>query len=229
MSAAAQPSDQPVRFPLVVVDESRDPDVYESGWLRLLYPQDLPLVVLSPRMRVWDSLGRPVAVSAGRARLTDVEVDPEAREALLAWRRRVPVPLMAGAAGDTAIQFIVKDVALARTKLTEDGATRQPRTVQRLIPIALMLVSAVALVPLLRLESWGIGVVVVLYTLASALMHRWSYPPGWWGDPPRRDDPDRISRLALYSKIVFWGVAAAAATLVALDMMGVRDEVVPWV
>jgi hypothetical protein len=60
-------------------------------------------------------------------------------------------------------------------------------------------------------------------------MHRWSYPPGWWGDPPRRDEPDTIADLAVLSKVVFWSVAAAAATLVVLDMTGMHDDFVSWV
>lgn len=229
MKAAPKPSETPVRFPLVVVDSSKDPDVYGSGWLRLLDPYEAPHLVLTGQVRAWDSAGRPVRLQGGTPRLTSLDPDPEAREALLAWRRRVPVPLMAGAAGDTAIQFIVSDVAAARAKLTEEGATRQPGRFQRLVPVIVMLVTALALIPLVRIESWGIGIVVVLYTVTSAVMHRWSYPPGWWGNPPRREDPDLISQLALFSKVIFWSVAAAAVTLVALDMMGVHDRFVAWV
>jgi len=229
MRSAPKPSDTPVRYPLVVEDRSKDPDVYGSGWLRLVYPDEIADLRLSADLRVWDSAGRPVEVFGGVPELTDLAADPQAREALLAWRRRVPVPLMAAGTGDTAIQFVVSDVAAAQSRLTEKGATRQPGLAQRLLPIVLMVVSAIALIPLLRIESWGIGVVVVLYTVSSALMHRWSYPPGWWGNPPRRDEPDRIARLAMLSKVIFWSVAAAAVTLVALDMMGLRQEFVPWV
>lgn len=231
MKVAPKPSDTSVRYPLVVEDRTKDPDVYDSGWLRLMYPLETKGLRLSADVRAWDSAGRPVRIALnGVAELTDLAPDPAAREALLAWRRRVPVPLMAGGAmGDTAIQFIVSDVAAARAKLTPEGATKVPGRVRRLLPVVAMLLTAVALIPLLRIESWGIGVVVVLYTVATALMHRWSYPPGWWGNPPKRDAPDAIAHLALVSKVVFWSVAAAAVTLVAVDMMGFHDGFVSWV
>lgn len=228
MNADARSTD--VRYPLIVVDRSRDPDRYDSGWLRLIERHELASVPVGPTIDMWDQAGRPAKFTVLGPVLRSQEPDPAAREVLTQWRQRMPRPYLGtGPAGDTAIQYVVSDVAAAKARLTPDGAIARPQSpVRRLLPVFLMLLAALALIPLVQAGSWGIGVIVVWYVAAAAVMHRWSYPPAWWGNPPRRDDPDLISRAAVASKVVFWGVAAAAATLALLDWVGMT-KFLSWV
>lgn len=218
-----------VRYPLIVVDRAKDPDRYDSGWLRLVERSELANMPAGPTVQIWDQAGRPATFTVRGPVLTDTTVDPAAREVLSQWRERMPKPYLATApGGDTAIQHIVGDVAAAQSRLTPDGALPRPDTARRIVPVVLMLAAAVALIPLVRIDNWGVGVVLVWYVVAAALMHRWSYPPAWWGNPPRRDDPDLISRLAVASKVVFWAVAAAAGTLALLAWAGWGPAFLPW-
>lgn len=230
MSARSDFELPPVRYPLIVVDRSKDPDIYDSGWLRLVDRHELATMPAGPTIDLWDQAGRPARFTVRGPELRSGDPDPAAREVLTQWRERMPQPkLSTGPAGDTAIQYIVSDVAAARARLTPDGAVPRPERVsRRLLPILLMLLGAVVLIPLVRIDSWGVGVVLLWYLGAAALMHRWSYPPAWWGNPPHRDDPDAISRLAVASKVVFFGVAAAAATLALLDWIGMGPGFASW-
>jgi hypothetical protein len=218
-----------VRFPLILVDRSKDPDDFGSGWLRLAGPGDLPHVRLTDRTDAWDAGGRPVAVTPSGVVLTATYPDEEVRRILIDWRSRAPIPLFSGGrTGETAVPFLIDDVIAARSRLTNDGRTPQPAAHIRILPIVLMLVTAVVLIPLVRTDTWGIGVAALLYAISAALMNRWSYPAGEWGDPPRRDPPDTISHVAFAGKVVFWSVAAAAATLAVLDWTEILPGFVSW-
>lgn len=218
-----------LQFPLIVVDRSRDPERYASGFLRLVTPADLAQLRMLPSMQAWDRSGRPVSITASGVRLLGTDPEPEARQILADWRRRMPAQVRpANSADDTAIGFIVGDVMVAQARLTSDGATRRPGTALRLLPVGLMLVAALLVIPLVRAASWGPVAVAITYVVAALLVRRWSYPPQWFGDPPRRGEPDLISTLAVASKVVFWSVAAAAVTLTLLAANNVIDPFLPW-
>lgn len=219
-----------VRFPLIVVDWAQDRHRYDSGWLQLVGPADLPHLQQNPTTQIWDGNGRPVTVHSDKVTITSNASDPAVRNILLLWRSRVPVPVMpTSMSGDTAIPFLVDDVFAARTKLTDTGATPRRPTVVRLLPILLMLLSAAAIVPLIRRDLLGVAIAFIGYVVASSLMVRWSDPASHWGDPPRRDPHDAISRLAVAARVVFWAVAAAAATVVVLDWAEVAPSLLSWV
>lgn len=218
-----------VRFPLIVVDWALDRHRFDSGWLRMLGPADLATLDQTTTMQIWDGNGRAVNVHGTTVTMTTTATDPAVRNILLLWRSRVPVPVMPGSmSGDTAVPFLVDDVVTARSKLTDAGTTRRPGAWLRILPILLMLTSAAAIVPLLRTDLINAALAFIGYVASASMMQRWSYPATKWGDPPRRDPHDVISRAAVASKVVFWAVAAAAATLVVLDWAEVLPGLLPW-
>ncbi|MFN8125275.1 MAG: hypothetical protein U0R64_02000 [Candidatus Nanopelagicales bacterium] len=218
------------RFPLIVVDWALDRNQYDSGWLRMVGPADVSRLTLTPTSQTWDGAGRPVTIHGDTVTVTTTAVDPAVRNILQLWRTRVPVAVMPGVrSGDTAIPFMVDDVVVAREKLDESGETPRPNGWLRVLPILGVLIAAVLLIPLLRIDLLSASVAVILYALSAAGMTRWSYPALHWGDPPRRDPHDTVSRIAVGAKVVFWAVAAAAATLVLLDWAEVAPGLFPWV
>lgn len=218
-----------VRYPLIVVDWSRDRDRFGSGWLRLLQPGEIAAISITPSVQIWDADGRPACPNGAEVALTSMLPDPRAREVLLEWRTRAPVPMRAiGRSGETAVLFLVDDVMAAGSRLADDGSTKRRPTWLRLLPVWGMLLAAVLLIPLARLETWGIGLVAAMYGISAIGIRRWSAPRSHWGDPPRTDPPDAVSHAASATVAVFWGVAAAAATLTILDWSELVPGFVPW-
>lgn len=219
-----------VRFPLIVVDWARDRRSFDSGWLRMVGPADLPLNDLPETAQLWDGNGRPVVTHGASVTITTAAPDPAVRNILLEWRRRVPVAVMPGSmSGDTAIPFLVDDVVAARARLTDTGTTRRPTLWLRLLPVVTMLLSAMAIVPLMRTDLINTTLAFMGYVASAALMNRWTYPATHWGDPPRRDPHDTVSRSAVAAKIVFWSIAAAALTVALLDWAEVAPNLLSWI
>ncbi len=221
--------DSTVRYPLVVVDWAADRDRFESGWLRLVGPADLPGLPLTDTCQSWDGNGKPVTITGTAVRITSEAPDPAVRTILQDWRRRAPLPVLPSAgSGDTALPFIVDDVAVASGRLTETGTTRRPSTALRVLPVVLMVLSALALVPGALVDALPVVVALAGYMVSSALMRRWSYPPSHWGEESHRDPHDGISRLAVGAKVLFWAAAAGLMTAALLDWAGVLPNAVPW-
>ena len=218
-----------VRYPLIVVDWAADRNRYDSRWLRLIGPADLPELPLSTTCQSWDGNGRPVTIRGTSVTMTSTATDPAVANILREWRSRAPLGVAPSTmSGATAIPFLVDDVAVAQTKLTDDGATPQVGTWRRLLPVLLMLLSAAAILPLLHNDILSVAAAFLGYVVASALMRRWSYPPARWGSDPRRDPHDLVSRLAVAAKAVFWAVAGIGAALVLLDWVEVLPGYVAW-
>lgn len=219
-----------VRYPLIVVDWALDRHRYDSGFLRLVGPSDLPELTQTPTLQMWDGNGRPVTVHGSAVTMTTTATDPAARNILLQWRSRLPLPIMPGSmSGDTAIPFLVDDVVAARNRLTPTGATRRPGVWLRLLPVLLMLVSAAAIIPLVRNDLLNGAIAFIGYVASASLMHRWTYPASHWGHRTSRDPHDWVSRAALGAKVVFWAVAAAAVTLALLDWAEIAPDLLSWV
>lgn len=218
-----------VRYPLIVVDWAADRHRYDSRWLRLIGPADLPGLRLNETCQSWDGHGRPVTIRGESVIMTSTAVDPAAANILREWRSRAPLGVAPGTmSGATAIPFLVDDVAVARSKLTQEGTTRRVGLGLRLLPVLLMVLSALVLFPLLRNDPLTSAVAFLGYAVASALMRRWSYPPSRWGARERRDPHDRVSRLAVAAKVFFWVVAGVSAVLVVLDWTELLPGVIAW-
>lgn len=219
-----------VRYPLIVVDWALDRHRYDSGWLRLIGPSDLPHLTATPTQQMWDGNGRPVSVHGTTVTMTTTAPDPAARNILLQWRSRVPIPVMPGSmSGDTAIPFLVDDVVAARSRLTDTGATKRPGVWLRLLPVVLMLLSAAAIIPLVRSDVLNGAIAFIGYVASASLMNRWTYPAAHWGHDDRRDPHDWVSRAGVAAKVVFWAVAAAAVTLAVLDWAEIAPDLLAWV
>lgn len=224
--APARTSTRPVRYPLIIVDWAQDRTSFD--WLRTAGPADLPLQGLASTCQMWDGSGRPVTVLGSSVTVTAEAVDPAVRNIVTEWRSRAPVGVMPGSmSGETAIPFLIDDVAVARERLTPTGATGRSPLWLRVTPILLMAVAAVALIPLLQVDLLTGVIAFVLYVLASWGMDRWSNPARHWGG--RRDPHDVISRMALAVRVGFWAVTAAAFTLVVLDWAEIVPRLFPWV
>ena len=94
MTSTTRAQSTDVRFPLIVVDWAQDRHRYDSGWLQLVGPADLPQLQQNPTTQIWDGNGRPVTVHATTVTITSNASDPAVRNILLLWRSRVPVPVM---------------------------------------------------------------------------------------------------------------------------------------
>lgn len=218
-----------VRYPLIVVDWTADRNRYDSRWLRLIGPADLADLQLTDACQSWDGHGRPVTIRGTSVTMTTTAVDPAVANILREWRSRAPLGVAPGTmSGATAIPFLVDDVAVARSKLTGDGTTPSVGMGLRLLPVALMLISAAAIFPLLRDDPLTTAVAFLGYVVSSALMRRWSYPPARWGAAQQRDPHDAVSRLAVGAKVLFWVVAGVSALLVVLDWAELVPGLVAW-
>ncbi len=217
------------RFPLIIVDWAKDRNHYDSGWLRMVGPAEVSHLVLSPTSQTWDGAGRPVTIHGTQVTVTTLAVDPAVRNILQTWRSRVPVAVMPGIrSGETAVPFMVDDVVVAQDKLGASGETPRPDGRRRILPIVGVFLAAVLLIPLLRIDLLVASLAVILYAVSAAGMARWSYPALHWGEPPRRDPHDTISRVAVGAKVTFWAVAAAATTLAVLDWAEIVPGLFPW-
>lgn len=217
------------RFPLIIVDWAKDRNRYDSGWLRMVGPSEVSHVELTPTSQAWDGAGRPITIHGAQITITTTAVDPAVRNILQLWRSRVPVAVMPGVrSGETAVPFMVDDVVVAREKLGDAGETPRPGGWRRILPIVGVFVAAVLLIPLLRVDLLVGSLAVILYGVSAAGMARWSYPALHWGEPPRRDPHDAISRVAVGAKVTFWAVAAAAVTLAVLDWAELVTGLFPW-
>ena len=218
-----------VRYPLIVVDWAADRNRYDSRWLRLIGPAELADLRLSTTCQSWDGNGRPVTIRGTSVTMTSTATDPAVANILREWRSRAPLGVAPSTmSGATAIPFLVDDVAVAQTKLTDEGTTPRVATWLRLLPLSLMLLSAAVILPLLRSDVLSVAVAFLGYVVASALMRRWSYPPAHWGADARRDPHDLVSRLAVATKAVFWTVAGIGAAVVVLDWAEVLPGAVSW-
>ena len=59
-----------VRYPLIVVDWTADRNRYDSRWLRLIGPADLPDLHLTDACQSWDGHGRPVTIRGTSVTMT---------------------------------------------------------------------------------------------------------------------------------------------------------------
>ena len=216
------------RYPLIVVDWAKDRDDYTSGWLRLFGPADLASVPISATSELWDADGYPVTLIGGKVAVSENRVDPDVREVLVAWRRRVPFPIPGAGTGETAIPFMIDDIVTSRARLTPLGRTYIATDRQRVAPIVVMVISALLVLPLVGLNPWFAVVFAAVYGVTASLLNRWSYPAGEWGNPPRVDPPDRISRLAKSAKTVFLTMSAVTTALVALGVLGIVGPYPVW-
>lgn len=219
-------STRAARYPLIVVDWAQDRASFD--WIRTAGPGDVAHLRLTPTCQTWDGSGRPVIVQGSSVTVTSDAVDPAVRNIVTEWRSRAPVGVMpASMSGDTAIPFLVDDVAAARDRLTSGGTTGRHPAAKRWLPTLLMAVAAVSLIPLLQVDLLTGSISFVLYVVASWGMDRWTAPARHWGG--RTDPHDTISRIAVATRIGFWAVAAAALTLVILDWAEVIPRLFRWV
>ena len=162
-----RPQSTDVRFPLIVVDWARDRHRYESGWLQLAGPADLPQLQQNSTTQIWDGHGRPVTVHGTAVTMTTTATDPAVRNILSLWRSRVPLPDHAEFdVGRHCGAVPGRRRLAARTKLTQAGTTRRPGTALRLLPILLMLLSAAAIFPLMRSDPLNAAIAFIGYAAA---------------------------------------------------------------